>query len=462
MLHRLTRFGLAAVIGGAVLTVGGCAGDDGLELPKLGDLNPFKEKQLALPGKRIPLGQDSPQVASGLTQADAPVVLPPQNASDSWTQPGGRPDNAPGNLAIGTDLKQAWSVSAGTGSSNKGRLISVPVVADGRVFTLDADGQVSAFSINGGSALWTAALTVDGKPKSFGFSSLIGGGDSSKGAGFGGGLAIDGGRLFATSGYGIVAALDPASGQRLWEKNLGAPIRTSPTAAGDRLFVISTQGNLHCFNGADGTEMWELHSLAETAMLLNNSSPAVDGDIVVAPFSTGEVTAVRVSDGKTLWSENLTRTKLSTGFSTLTDAARPAIADGVVYAIGNAGKLIATNLRTGERIWSAAIAGIQTPWVAGGTLYVVDTSGQLFALSRQDGKAQWVVQMPQAKTWSGPIMAGGYLWLVSDKGVMAAIDATSGKAITSLQLGSPVFIAPVVAAGRMFVMTDQAKLIALN
>ena len=34
-----------------------------------------------------------------------------------------------------------------------------------------------------------------------------------------------------SGGFGTVVALDPASGKKLWEKQLGAPIRAAPTAA---------------------------------------------------------------------------------------------------------------------------------------------------------------------------------------------------------------------------------------
>jgi len=462
MLDRWTRLGLAALLGSAALAVGGCAGEDGPELPKLAELNPFKEKQTPLPGRRIALTQDAARIPIDMVVADIPVVLPQARANDAWTQPGGQPDNAPGNLAIGGELKKSWTADAGTGSSNKGRVVASPVVADGRVYTLDADGLVTAFAVATGSAVWRAALTVDGKQQSSMLSGLIGGDSGSKGAGYGGGLAFDGGRIYAASGYGVVAALDAATGTRIWEKNVGAPIRTSPTATGDRMYIVSTLGNLHCFNGADGTEMWTVHSLPQTASLLNNASPAVDGNMVVAPFASGEIMAINAGDGKTAWTESLTRTKLTSALNSLTDAGRPAIADGVVYAIGNAGKMIASNLKTGERLWSAAIAGTQTPWVAGDTVYVTDTGGQVFALARKDGKSQWITQMPQAKVWSGPTMAGGYLWLVSDKGALAALDATTGKVASSIKLESPVFIAPVVAGGKMFIMTDGAKLIALN
>ncbi|MFX8875741.1 hypothetical protein ABTM97_19435, partial [Acinetobacter baumannii] len=77
MRYRMTRLGLAALMGGAVLAIGGCASEDGPELPKLGDLNPFKEKQTPLPGRRITLSQDAPRVPTELASADTSVVLPP-------------------------------------------------------------------------------------------------------------------------------------------------------------------------------------------------------------------------------------------------------------------------------------------------------------------------------------------------------------------------------------------------
>jgi hypothetical protein len=34
--------------------------------------------------------------------------------------------------------------------------------------------------------------------------------------------------------------------------------------------------------------------------------------------------------------------------------------------------------------------------------------------------------------------------------------------ITQVDLGTPVFVTPVVAGGRMYILADNAKLIALN
>jgi outer membrane protein assembly factor BamB len=440
----------------------GCA-DSLPSLPKITELNPFKQVEPPLPGKRISVMPSQEKIASELADASTPIALPPARLNDSWAQPGGEPTNAPGHLELPTSLRQDWSADAGTGSSKVGRITASPIVYDGRVYTLDANGTVSAFALSGGSAAWHASLepTVENKGSSFNAGNLfsLGGSD---GGGYGGGLAADGGRIYAASGYGAVIALDPGSGKRVWEKNVGAPVRASPTAYADRVFLVTTEGRFMCLAGADGTELWSVRGLPQQASLGLNASPAVDGEIVVVPYPSGDVVALSIVDGSPVWSENLSRTRTTSQLAAMSDAARPAIDGGVVYAVGHGGRMVATQAKSGERLWSLNVPGTQTPWVAGESVFVVDTSGQLMALSRRDGKVQWTAQLSGSRTWSGPTLAGNVLWLASNTGKLVGVEAQTGRVVGEQDLGDPVYIAPVVAQNRMFVLTDYAKLISLN
>lgn len=443
----------------SIVLLSGCAGD-GPSLPKLGDLNPFAEKQVPLPGRRVPVMASKGPDTGELADAFTPITLPAPRVNDNWSQPGGEPNNAPGNLAFNGGTNIAWTANAGTGSSGSGRLTARPIIYGGNIYTLDAEGNVSAFSTSG-SSLWRTSL----KPKreSGGgswFSLGLGGG--SDGGGFGGGLAIDNGRLYAASGFGNVVALDPQTGKPLWEKQLEAPIRSSPTAVGDRVYVIALDGRFFCLAGADGGELWSVRGLPQQASLINNASPAVDGNVVVVPYPSGDLLALSITDGTSLWSENLARTRTTSQIASMSDAGRPAIDGGIVFAVGHAGRMVATHADSGERLWTANIPSIQTPWVAGGSVFVVDTQGQLMGLSRNDGKIQWTVKLPGNGPWAGPTLAGGTLWLTSASGALVGVEATTGRVVTQKELGQPVFIAPVVAQGRMYVLTDKANLLAIN
>ena len=441
--------GATAVLLLCALVLTGCAdafvGMSMPSMPKLDDINPFAEKPVPLPGKRVAVIQQE-NVTTNLANADRPIVLPPQQQNDSWTQPGGTASNAPGHLAFGGDTKSAWTADVGTGSSFYGKLTASPIVYDGKVYTLDAAGKVSAFNM-AGQSVWRVSVTPTGEKEN---------------EGFGGGLAADGGRIYAGTGYGYVVALDARSGQKLWEKYVESPVRSSPTAAVERVFVLTKEGQVYCLSGSDGTELWKFRGLPEKASLLANVSPAVDGDVVVVPYPTGDVVALRVSSGQAVWSESLSRARTASSMAAMSDAARPAIDGGTVFAVGHAGRMVATAQKTGERLWSLTVPGIQAPWVAGETVFVVDTAGQLMAITRRDGQIQWTTKLPGTTVWSGPVLAGNRLWLTSNKGQLVSVDAVTGKLESTQDLGQPVYIAPVVAGGRMFVLTDKARLIALN
>jgi outer membrane protein assembly factor BamB len=430
----------------AVLGLAGCA-DSLPSLPKIGDLNPFAEKQKPLPGKRVPVIQAADKIPGELASADKPITLPPPLANEGWTQPGGKANNAPGHLALASAVRQTWTADAGAGSSSSGKLTASPIVYDGRVYTLDAAARVSAFATAGGSAVWRTNITPE-KEKSE--------------KGYGGGIAADNGRIYAATGFGTVVALEATSGKKLWETSLGVPVRASPTAAADRVFVVSTEGRFVCLNGADGKEVWSFRGLPDRTSIISNPSPAIDGDVVVVPFSSGDIVALRLADGQQVWQESLARTRSASAIASMSDAARPAMEGGFTYAVGHGGRMIATQSRTGERLWSLNVPGTQTPWVAGDSVFVVDTTGQLMAITRREGKIQWTTKLAGTGTWSGPTLAGGFLWLASSKGQLTAVEAATGKVVSTQELGAPVFIAPVVANGRMFILTDKAKLIALG
>ncbi len=84
------------------------------------------------------------------------------------------------------------------------------------------------------------------------------------------------------------------------------------------------------------------------------------------------------------------------------------------------------------------------------------------AITRNDGKIQWATKLAGNATWSGPVLAGSRLWLTSSKGQLASVEAANGKVASTQDLGSPIYIAPVIAGGRMYVLTDNAKLLAFN
>jgi outer membrane protein assembly factor BamB len=430
----------AALVAAVAVTFGGCGG------PLSNISNPFAQKEEILPGERIAVITDPGQFnADQITST--PVSLPAARTNASWSQPGGVASNNLGHLALNGSLRKVWSVDAGTGSSSSGRLSAVPLVYGGKVFTLDAAGNVSAFSSGSGARVWKISLTPE---------------DESSKEGFGGGLAIEGNRLYVTTGYGTVVALDAGSGTVQWNKSMGEPIRNSPTAAGGKVYFVSTANTLHALDGSTGEQLWKARGLPQNATLLSNASPAVANGLVVAPFPAGDVAAYQAGTGKPAWTDSLSRTSETSASGILGDPARPVVDRGVVYAVSHGGRMIATSASTGARVWTRNLASTQMPWIAGENIFLVDVAGRLMALARKDGKVRWVSQLPESTRWSGPVLAGSRVWVVSADGLLVGADARTGDLGSQIDLNTDVFVTPVVAGGRMYILSDDADLIALN
>jgi outer membrane protein assembly factor BamB len=280
--------------------------------------------------------------------------------------------------------------------------------------------------------------------------------------GFGGGLAIDDGCLYAATGYGTVVSLDTNNGAIVWTKKVGKPIRSSPTASGGKIYFVSTDNVLYALSQSDGEQLWTARGLPQPATLLSNVSPAVSGSMVVAPFPAGDIVAYEVGSGKAAWQDSLSRSTETTAAGILIDPARPVIDRGAVFAVSHGGKMIATSESSGARLWTRNLGSTQMPWIAGDTVYVVDLAGKLIALGREDGKVRWVAELPNSGRWNGPVLAGGKLWLVSTQGLLVGVEAATGQPTSQVDLGTEVFVTPVVAGGRMYILADNAQLIALN
>ncbi|HEX6843312.1 MAG TPA: PQQ-binding-like beta-propeller repeat protein, partial [Stellaceae bacterium] len=205
--------------------------------------------------------------------AEIQVHLPPAVANADWPEPGGNPSHAMQHVAFAGSLKQLWSADLGDGASRYGRVVSQPIVADGLVFGMDARDHVVAVDAKSGDEKWE----MDPKPK------------AARDEAFGGGLAAANGRVFVTTGYGQVLALDAKTGKELWRQQVAAPMRGAPTVAGDRVFAITVENQLDVLSAEDGHRLWTHSGIPETAGLLGAASPAVDGDIVVVPYSSGEL-----------------------------------------------------------------------------------------------------------------------------------------------------------------------------
>ena len=388
--------------------------------------------------------------------AGTPVSVPAPVANAEWPQPGGNPSHSMAHVNFGASPVRQWSVSIGAGSGPQARLAAEPVVAGGRIYTIDTQARVRAFDANTGGRVWETQVRGE-----------QGTGDIL----FGGGVSFDNGRVYATNGAGYAAALDAATGAQVWQARPGGPLRGAPTIASGAVYVVSQDNQLYALNAENGRTLWTGIGAVELAGVFGNAAPAFAQSTIVSGFSSGELTAYRYENGQVVWQDALARTGISTIVGNLSDIdADPVIDNGRVFAVGQGGRMVAVELVTGQRAWELNIAGISTPWVAGEWVFVVTDRAQLLAVSRSSGRIRWISQLQRYRSpsnersgtvfWRGPVLAGGNLILASSTGQIVMVNPADGGVRATVAHNMPISLPPVVANGIMYVLDDSGMLTA--
>lgn len=197
-------------------------------------------------------------------------------------------------------------------------------------------------------------------------------------AGFQTAPLLSGRRLFFGGQDGVVYAIDADAGRLIWKRDLGAPIASSLTGAGDVVYA-ATAGSLSRLRAVDG------RVLGSIALQTRPSGPPVPfaGGVfmfMVDARSTGEPELLLRSYDAALSRERWTRT-IDGGWT----SARPRFWRGRLVAGGRRGALTALRPRDGGHIWAAALQGaVRGIGFDNRRLYVGTLRGTLFAYEPPD------------------------------------------------------------------------------
>lgn len=407
-----------------------------------------------LEGERMTILELQEQLEPDPVLQTSQISFPQEWQNQFWPQYYGYPNHAMGHLSLGQELKRVWSADIGAGKTDENPLVAPPIVADGGVFTLDTQLRVSAFKVENGKKLWSQKIRL---PK------------QERGNSIGGGLAYTSARLYLTIGTKRAFVLDPQNGSILHTFELPSPARAAPSVLDGRVYFQTLDNRLSVFDTETFEPVWNYTGFNETTSLLGAPSPAIDKDVVLSAFTTGEIVAMQNVNGQTLWSDNLSTVRRSGSLSMISDVRGGVVIDkGLVYAISHAGKMVAIDLLTGRRVWQKEIGGSQTPWSVGNVVYVVTNDQQLVALSRLDGRIYWVRPLPKFKDkdqkhpyiWYGPVMAGGRLIVTSNNDIAYEVNPVTGEVLKTLDLNVDSATSPIVVNDTLYIISEKGRLLA--
>lgn len=432
------------------------------------------ESETKLEGNRIAILPERTILTADPSTQNREVTIPAARNNGAWYQEQAVAEDGISivrHLALKGDLSTQEKYTDTSAPDDDVRLSSNPVVLGDTIVLLDGQGMLTARKTTAiDDIIWSANIkklsrqSRSASGREVTWMTLAGKKDDF----LGGNISFVEGYIIATTGNGNVFAFDVASGTKLWQRAMGISIQSAPSGRNGTVYFVTADNQLYALSLKDGKTIWTHNGIPQQTKILGAPAPVPLSELVIVPYSSGELVALKQSNGFKLWEENLDANIRSgaLGFRFSDIMAAPVAFAGRVF-VSAEGQLIAMDVMTGNRLWSAPITLTSTPWVAGEWLFGVTNQSELVAISTSDGKIRWVSPLPQFADsdkkkdrirWSGPLLANEKLIVVGSNGELKTVDFKNGEPSKTYDVTRDILLPPVIANGTLYLLNNEADL----
>lgn len=353
-------------------------------------------------------------------------------------------DNAPEptplvNFTPQLRLTPLWSVNTGVGTEGT-YLKLMPAYAEGKIFTADQKGRVTAIDSATGRTHWQVDLK----------SSITGGVSAGEG------LVVLG------TADAHVIALNMSDGRIVWRTSVVDQALALPRIAHGRVLVKTMEGTLFALHARTGKILWDYDHGSPSLVLRTSSAPQVANGIVVTGYADGKLEAVRLSDGRLLWEQVIASPKGFAEVERMVDIdADPFIANGIVYVATYQGQLAAVSLQSGRILWHRKISSYAGLTLSERLVLVSDTAGRLWAFNRATGKVVWQQMALKARAITGPAIMDGTVVVGDGESYLHWMSLANGHFMARTAVNKSPLVAPPLVVGKtLYIYTTKGMLAA--
>ena len=279
-----------------------------------------------------------------------------------------------------------------------------------------------------------------------------------------GGIAYFDNTIIFVDAYGQIKSIDTNNSNINWETQINFPILSAPLIYRNQIFFISADNRIFSLSFNTGEIQWSFQTIEESKKNLFTASPVAIENIIIAPFSNGEIIAFKFDDGQPVWSENTSKISIISNFDLRDITANPVISGNNIFSLSSNGRLISNSIINGARNWNIDISGSQTPIISANQLYLIDNEARVICINKSTGEIYWIRELEKYKRgtdsknlnlWTGPYLINEYLYLISYFGDILTISPLNGEILDENKLGVKNIYSPAIVLSDQIFITDE-------
>ena len=274
--------------------------------------------------------------------------------------------------------------------------------------------------------------------------------------------------IYVADNIGFIYALDVDTGEFVWIKNHGIPIKSKLKIFKNKIFLIDQDNQLFCLDVEKGSKIWNVRSISSFIKSQNFLGLAISktGD-VIALNSSGDLIKVKASNGSVYWSLNTTGSMYS-NVSDFFKSSEVVIADDDII-LSTSTSTLSLNMKNGYPNWERDISSTNSPIIDGNNIFLVSDNGFFLNLDRYSGKTIWSVNLlkilkrkKQKTLITGFVLGSGKIYATTLNGYLIVCSAISGNIEYFKKIGDTITASPIVSNGSLYILTEKSRILGFN
>ncbi len=338
--------------------------------------------------------------------------------------------------------------------SGSGQLINQiqPIYFNNHLCKIESNGSLRCFDLQ----TKKLDLEIDLKPKNKNKFEILRGG-----------ISYFDDKIIYVDAYGQIKLIDIIDKNIIWENDINVPILSSPLIYRGYIYFVSSDNKIYALNFDDGSIEWTFQTISENKKNILTPSLSAIENLVIVPFSNGELISFKYDDGRPIWSENISKVSLVSNFDIKDIIGSPVIDGSNVFTISSNGKLVSTNVINGKTNWSINISGSRTPIISGNVLFVIDSDSRLICINSLNGDIYWISNLKKYRKgndskdlnrWNGPFLINNLLYNISYFGELIINSPLNGEILTKENIGiKGLLTQPIILKDTIYISDEKSN-----
>jgi len=277
-----------------------------------------------------------------------------------------------------------------------------------------------------------------------------------------GGPGADENLVLVGTSEGDVLALLRESGEEAWRTKVSSEILSPPREADGVVVVRTIDGKIFALDATTGDRLWIYDRTVPNLTLRGTSTPIIANGLVIAGFDGGRLTALELKSGKLIWEAKVAIPRGRSQLERMVDIdSQPLILDDSIYVTTYQANVSALSLDSGQVLWQRDISSHSELSADAEYLYVTDYLGNVWALDRFSGGSVWKQEKLAHRKITGPAILGDKVIVGDLEGYLHWLDKETGDFAARIEVEeAPILTKPIVANGILFAYSSGGRLAA--